>query len=76
MPSACVFPQPPLEEGKDQRFVYIVRDGKVYRKGVTVIYEDSRNAEISKGIQATDLIAVSNQGELRDGTPVKVEKSP
>jgi len=75
VPSACVLPQPRADDEKVQRFVYIIRDGKAYRKVVTVNFEDSINAEISKGIQATDVIAVSNLGELRDGTPVKVEKA-
>jgi RND family efflux transporter MFP subunit len=76
VPSSCVLPHPPLDEGKDQRFVYIIRDGKAYRKVVTVGWEDSINAEITEGIQASDIIAVSNLSELRDGKPVKVEKSP
>ncbi len=56
--------------------VYVVRDGKAYQKRVTVSSHDGENAEITKGIQASDLVITDSQGVLHDGTPVKIEKAP
>lgn len=56
--------------------VYVVRDGKAYLKRVTVSSHDSENAEITTGIQASDLVITDHQGVFRDGTPVKIEKAP
>jgi multidrug efflux pump subunit AcrA (membrane-fusion protein) len=56
--------------------VYVVRDGKAYHKRVTVGSQDSENAEITTGIQASDLVITDYQGVFRDGTPVKIEKAP
>jgi membrane fusion protein (multidrug efflux system) len=56
--------------------VYVVRDGKAYRKQVTVSSQDSDNAEITTGIQASDLVITDSQRVFLDGTPVKIEKAP
>jgi len=56
--------------------VYVVRDGKAYQKRVTVSSHDSENAEITKGIEASDLVITDSQGVLHDGRPVKIEKAP
>jgi RND family efflux transporter MFP subunit len=57
-------------------YLYVVRDGKAHRTRVVVRFDDGTDVEISQGIQASDLIIAEKQGELREGTPVKVEKMP
>lgn len=87
VPAACLLPKAGTRILDPMKvpswWVYIVRDGKAYEKAVTINFNDGRNAEIADGIQASDDI-ISNiapvvkkaQGELRDGTPVKIEKTP
>ncbi|HTU91764.1 MAG TPA: efflux RND transporter periplasmic adaptor subunit [Gemmataceae bacterium] len=61
------------DEADVEPYLWTVRDGKAHRTPVAVRVADEKNAEIIKGIAASDLIAVSNQGELKEGKPVKVE---
>jgi RND family efflux transporter MFP subunit len=67
VPSQCVF----LDGGL--YYVFIIREGKAHRTPVTVSLDDGRIAEIAKGIQPSDVIAVNKQGELAEGQPVKAE---
>jgi HlyD family secretion protein len=74
VPSSCLilFGQP----SGPGYMVYIIRDGKAHQLIVEVSMNNGKEAEISKGIKASDLIITNNQGKLREGTPVKVEKGP
>jgi RND family efflux transporter MFP subunit len=72
-PGATLVPSQCLLESGDKTYLFIVREGKAQRTPITVTsIKDDGIIEIT-GIQATDLIAASNQGELRSGTPVKTE---
>ncbi len=76
VPAASVISQSePIGQGVIY-LVYIVRDGKAHQKRVTVSSQDSENAEITTGIQASDLVITNYPGVLLDGTPVKIEKAP
>jgi RNA polymerase sigma factor (sigma-70 family) len=74
-PEWLVVPQNCLSGSHPDYFVYIVRDGKVHRKNVTLGAFDGRIMEIRAGIKASDLVIIK-PGELADGTPVKIEKTP
>jgi RND family efflux transporter MFP subunit len=71
-PGAMLVPSQCLLESGGKTYVFIVRDGKAQRTPITVKSKDDHVAEIT-GIQASDLIAASNQGELVTGTQVKLE---
>jgi len=71
VPSSCV-----IGSGLKRPWVYVVRDGEAHRLGVEVAADNGTQAEISKGIKASDLIISNNHNKLTDGTPVKVEKGP
>jgi len=71
VPSSCVFLVPLGQQG-----VSVVRDGKAHRLLVEVLMDNGKEAEIFKGINASDLIITNNPGGLAEGTPVKVEKGP
>lgn len=73
VPSACIFPRL-LDDANQARYVFIVREGKAHRKRVKVEFEDEMNAEISGGIQASDLI-ITKPEKIKDGTQVTVEKA-
>jgi RND family efflux transporter MFP subunit len=71
-PGATLVPSQCLLESSGKTYVFIVRDGKAQRAPITVKSKDDHVAEIA-GIQASDLVAVNNQGELATGTPVRTE---
>jgi RND family efflux transporter MFP subunit len=73
VPSACVIEK--IQGPGMKTFVYIVRDGEAYEQEVSVDVDDGKNAEITKGIQATDLV-ITNPNKLKNGTPVKAEQAP
>lgn len=72
-PDALVVPSQSVMARGGYKYVFIIRDGKAHTAPITVSIDDGTNAEIAKGIQATDLIAVSNQGKLSEGQPVKID---
>jgi hypothetical protein len=78
VPLSCVIPrfQDPRLYDRVQTFVFIVRDGKAYKKRADVSFADGKNAEIWRGeLQANDLV-ITNPDKLINGAPVKVEKAP
>jgi RND family efflux transporter MFP subunit len=75
-PDGLVVPSTCLVRTYDIPYLYVVRDGKAHLTRVVVRFEDGTSAEISQGIRASDLIIAEKQGELSEGTPVKVEKMP
>lgn len=77
VPLSSVLPKynSPQQWGLLTTFVYIVRDGKAYKKVVTVSFNDDKNVEIFNGIGASDLV-ITNPAKLENGTPVKVENAP
>jgi HlyD family secretion protein len=74
VPSDCIFPKI-LDDTKQAAYVYTVRDGKAHRKRVNVRFDDGKNAEITEGIEAADLV-ITHPEKFKDGTPVKIEKAP
>jgi hypothetical protein len=54
-------------------YVYIVREGKAQKKRVKVNFQDMKDAEITAGIQASDLV-ITNPEKLKDGAPVKIKR--
>lgn len=77
VPSAYVEPRERRWKGADiAAWVWIVREGKVYKKFVEVGWDDLQNAEIIRGIEASDLIISNNGKGIAEGTPVKIEQEP
>ena len=54
--------------------VYVVDDGRVHRAPVTLGAVDDNRAQISAGLSAGQVVALTNTQMLTDGEPVKVEK--
>lgn len=60
-----------VAQGRD-RFVFIVRDGKAFRKTAVSGLRMPGRVEIVEGLKPDDVVVVSGQQRLRDGLPVEV----
>ena len=70
VPSVAVF------EEKGSQVLYTVVDGKAVRRSVETGFVEQGETEILSGIQATDIIVIKGQRNLRDGVPVEVLEGP
>ena len=78
-PAAAVTPQIPenaLGKDGDARFVWVVRDGKVEKRTVTVGEPKDGQLPVSNGLQGGETIVVDAPGRLRDGAAVELQAAP
>jgi HlyD family secretion protein len=61
-----------VQSAGDLSYVYVVNDGKVSRRRVTIGLLNSGEAEVTDGLQAGELVAASNVDLLEDGLQVHV----
>lgn len=76
VPNALVVPSKCLRRIDGMMYLYLVRDGKAHLNPVTVSLMDDKNAEIVEGITVSDLVITNELDQLRDSTPVKIDKAP
>lgn len=70
---AVTVPLPAVQHGPDGLYVFVVMpDGTVADRTVTVGYQDSRIAEITKGLAAGAVVVVAGQSRLQSGTHVAI----
>ncbi|MEM9243078.1 MAG: efflux RND transporter periplasmic adaptor subunit [Pseudomonadota bacterium] len=73
--NAILIPQEaliPTVEGED---VFIVKNGKAYRKAITTGQTFGDQIVVSKGLQAGDTVVTLGQEKLSDGKPVNITAS-
>ncbi len=70
--AALDVPRDALRRDGDRDVVYVVRDGRVERRAVTVQSTDGETAKISTGLSAGEKVVVSGPDELRDGERVRI----
>lgn len=58
---------------EDDRFIYLVQDGKAHKTPVRVGVDDGKSAEITEGLKAGSQVVVVGRDSLVDGAPVKAE---
>jgi RND family efflux transporter MFP subunit len=78
-PAAAVAPQIPenaLGKDGDARFVWVVRDGKVEKRAVTVGEPKDGQVPVSKGLEGGETIVIDAPGRLRDGAAVELQAAP
>ena len=61
-----------VQSAGDQSYVYVVNEGKVSRRRVTIGLLNSVEAQVTDGLQAGELVAASNVDLLEDGLQVHV----
>jgi HlyD family secretion protein len=74
-PNSVTIPSSGLidQSGTGSGSVYVVRDGKAKKVNVQVGNDNGVETEILSGLAVEDLVIVSYNGSLDDGTPVKAE---
>jgi HlyD family secretion protein len=69
--SGIIVPLIAVGSGEDgQSFVFVVTDGKIHRRPVTVGMKDGGEVQVLSGLAAGDVMAVSNVAALQDGMEV------
>jgi multidrug efflux pump subunit AcrA (membrane-fusion protein) len=56
-----------------QDYVFVVKNGKVERRPVTLGLKNEEQVMVLKGLEVGEKVAVTNVGVLQDGMAVKVE---
>jgi multidrug efflux system membrane fusion protein len=75
--NAVVVPLAAVQHGPDGLYVFIAKpDGTAHHQDVTVGYQDSRVAEVTKGLDGGERIVVDGQARLQDGTRISVRSTP
>jgi multidrug efflux pump subunit AcrA (membrane-fusion protein) len=69
-------PENALGKEGDGRFVWVVRDGKVEKRAVTVGEPKVGQVPVSKGIEGGETIVIDAPGRLRDGAAVELQAAP
>ena len=69
---ALVVPRTALLEDGGEPAVYVVRDGKATRTGLTLGYDDGGWVEVREGLKAGDQVVVAGKAALREGSAVQV----
>ncbi|HVP91060.1 MAG TPA: efflux RND transporter periplasmic adaptor subunit [Terriglobales bacterium] len=72
VPRALV-PQAAVREDNGKKVVFVVRDGRLERRAVTVGEGRGGNLEIMAGVAAGDAVVIQGPEGLRDGQRVKVK---
>jgi multidrug efflux pump subunit AcrA (membrane-fusion protein) len=78
-PAAAVAPEIPenaVGKDGDARFVWVVRDGKIEKRAVTVGEPKDGQVSVSKGLQGGETIVIDAPGRLRDGAAVELQAAP
>jgi RND family efflux transporter MFP subunit len=72
--AASVFvPKDAVQSDGDDRFVFVVRDGRLERRAVGVGRERAGDIEVSAGLRRGELVVVRPDDKLRDGMRVTVK---
>jgi RND family efflux transporter MFP subunit len=69
---ALLIPRTALVSGIRNPEVYVVRNGRAYLKRLLTAEEFQQRIEVLQGLSAGELVVVSGQDELQDGTAVSV----
>lgn len=69
MTDAIIIPISSIYQGS---YVYVYRDGAVYRQEIEIAWQDAENAIINQGLQPGDQLVLSPLGQVASGTAVKL----
>ena len=67
-----VVPRAAVLEDKDQFYVYVLNDGKIQRRPITLGIASASKYEVANGLSLNDRIAIPGDEPLRDGMSVRV----
>ena len=69
-----VIPTVALQNGQQGSFVYVVEDGVVHMRTVTLGVSDQNQSSVTKGLNPGDLVATDGSDRLSDGAQVRVRR--
>jgi RND family efflux transporter MFP subunit len=72
--AAVLIPQDAVRDENGKKIVFIVKEGRLERRAVTVGGTRGSDAEILSGISAGDSVVVKGPGTLRDGEAIEIKK--
>ena len=67
-----VVPRAAVLEDKGQFYVYVLNDGKIQRRSITLGIASASKYEVANGLSLNDRIAIPGDEPLRDGMSVRV----
>jgi HlyD family secretion protein len=70
--AVVLVPRDALRGGENERFVFVVKNGRVERRGVRTLRDRGADAEIAAGLRRDEQVVVRADRELRDGARVSV----
>jgi membrane fusion protein (multidrug efflux system) len=70
--AALAIPRAALLEDEGEPAVYVVRDGKAMRTGITIGYVDGAFVEVRDGLAEGERVVTAGKVALRDGSAVQV----
>ena len=70
--NTLTLPRTAIRTEANRHFVFVVEDGRLRRRDITIGISNSTQYEILNGITETDLIALPGATPLQDGVPVTV----
>jgi RND family efflux transporter MFP subunit len=73
-PAVALVPQSAVRQENSSKFVYIVKNDTLERRGVTVGAARGADVEIIAGLQPEQMVVVSGPETLRDGQSVQIKK--
>jgi RND family efflux transporter MFP subunit len=73
-PAVAMVPQKAVHQENGSKFVFVVKNDTVERRGVTTGEERGSDVEIVAGLQPDMLVVVSSPDGLHDGEAVQVQK--
>jgi RND family efflux transporter MFP subunit len=73
-PAVALVPQSAVRQENSSKFVYIVKDDTLERRGVTLGAVRGPDVEILAGLQPDQVVVVNGPETLRDGQTVQIKK--
>src|SRR3974390_405892 len=73
-PAAALVPQKAVRQDNASKYVFLVKDGVLERRAVTLGSERGSDVEILAGLQPDQTVVVSGPDTLRDGQAVQIKQ--
>ncbi len=73
-PAVALVPQSAVRQENSSKFVYVVKDNTLERRGVTLGAVRGADVEILAGLQPDQVVVVNGPETLRDGQSVQIKK--
>ena len=68
---AILVPQPAIRQQDGRDIVFVVRNGRIERRAVSIVATQAGESEIGAGLAGGERVVVEGPAELADGTAVK-----